>query len=159
MGCEQAALRVYFNIGMCAAECMLPHLSNGPGVTQTPIDLDQCRSDCPDFSAAEASVCDLCAFMQTTKPPKLETALEGLHFIDESVVERGKQVFDRACAQCHSNGEPERHNVYSDDLIHPASDIGTNSCRASPNTVHLTILIRWEQSLRRVHCGLRGRSE
>ena len=29
----------------------------------------------------------------------------------------------------------------------------------APNTVHLTILIRWEQSLRRVHCGLRGRSE
>ena len=31
--------------------------------------------------------------------------------------------------------------------------------RLNPNTVHLTILIRWEQSLRRVHCGLRGRSE
>jgi len=28
----------------------------------------------------------------------------------------------------------------------------------SLNTVHLTILIRWEQSMRRVRCGLRGRS-
>lgn len=130
IGCEQAALRVFFNIGMCAAECMIPHLANGPGGSQTPIDLDQCRSDCPDFSAAEASVGDICAFMQTTKPPELEKAPGGLRFIDESAVEEGKQVFDRACAQCHSNGQPASRNVYSDDLIHPASDVGTNACRA-----------------------------
>lgn len=130
VGCEQAALRVFFNIGMCAADCMIPHLTNGPGGTQTPIDLDECRSKCPDFSAAEASVGDMCAFMQTTKPPKLKRAPKGRHFIDESVVTEGEQVFDRTCAQCHSNDQPAPHNVYSDDLVHPASHIGTNACRA-----------------------------
>jgi hypothetical protein len=46
------------------------------------------------------------------------------------VVEQGRQVFDRTCAGCHSNGLAEPHNVYSDDEIHKASDVGTNSCRA-----------------------------
>lgn len=30
VGCQLAALRVYFNIGMCAAQCMLPHLGTNP---------------------------------------------------------------------------------------------------------------------------------
>lgn len=129
-GCERAALRVFFNIGMCAAECTIPHLANGPEGTQTPIDLDQCRQTCPDLQAAEASVGDMCAFMQTTKAPKLRTAPGGARFVDESVVHEGKGVFDRTCAQCHSNGKSSPHNVYSDDRIHPVSDIGTNSCRS-----------------------------
>ncbi len=130
MGCERAALRVFFNIGMCAAECMIPHLANGPGGTQTPIDLDQCRTDCADFQNAEASVGDMCAFMQTTHPPALANAPGGAGFIDESLVDQGRAVFDRTCAQCHSNGLAPPHNVYSDDEIHPVSQIGTNSCRA-----------------------------
>lgn len=130
LGCETAALRVYFNIGMCAAECMIPHLANGPGGTQTPIDTAACSSMCPDFNAAKAAVGDLCSFMQSTHAPKLRLAPEGEKFIDESVVERGHAVFDRACAQCHSNGKPAPHNVWSDDEIHPAPYIGTNSCRA-----------------------------
>jgi hypothetical protein len=70
-GCENAALRVYFNIGMCAQECMIGHLANGPGGTQTPIDPDQCRQTCPEFGQAEQDVIDLCAFLQTAKPPRL----------------------------------------------------------------------------------------
>lgn len=130
VGCERAALRVFFNIGMCAAECMIPHLANGPGGTQTPIDLDQCRADCADFRNAEASVGDMCAFMQTTRPPALAKAPGGRSFIDRSLVDEGREVFDRTCAQCHSNGQAPPHNVYSDDEIHPASQVGTNSCRA-----------------------------
>src|SRR6185503_12550996 len=52
-GCEKAALRVYFNIGMCAAECMVPHLANGPGGTQTPIDEAECSQRCPDYVQAK----------------------------------------------------------------------------------------------------------
>ena len=55
-GCEAAALRVYFNIGMCAGECMVGHLANGPGGTQTPIDQAQCARICPDFVAAQKAV-------------------------------------------------------------------------------------------------------
>jgi cytochrome c5 len=130
VGCERSGLRVFFNLGMCAAECMVEHLANGPGGTQTPIDLDQCRADCADFRAAEASVGDMCAFMQTTRPPKLVRAPGGPQFIDYRVVQEGKKVFARTCAQCHSNGQPPPHNVYSDDEIHRAAAIGTNQCRA-----------------------------
>jgi hypothetical protein len=56
VGCQMAALRVYFNIGMCAAECMLPHLTNGPGGTQTPIDFAACSASCPAFNAAKQLV-------------------------------------------------------------------------------------------------------
>jgi hypothetical protein len=129
-GCEKAALRVYFNIGMCAQECMVGHLANGPGGTQTPIDQDQCRQTCPEFSQAEQDVVDLCAFLQRTKPPLLRRAEGGERFLDTSVVEAGKRVFEAECASCHSNGQRGRHNVLSDDLIHPVSEIGTNACRA-----------------------------
>jgi len=130
-GCETAALRVYFNIGMCAAECMVGHLANGPGGSQTPIDLAECRKVCPDLLQAEESVGKLCAFLQTPRPPQLVTAPGGPHFVDWKVVQRGKTVFSRACGSCHSDGDPSvKHNVLSDDLIHPYSEIGTNSCRA-----------------------------
>jgi hypothetical protein len=130
-GCVAAALRVYFNIGMCAAECMVGHLANGPGGSQTPIDQAQCAQACPDFVQAQARVVDMCDFMTTTKPPSLRNAnaggnVTGDNFItnDKHVLKRGAEVFAGACASCH-NGP-----VLSDDLIHPAGDIGTNSCRS-----------------------------
>lgn len=131
IGCEQAALRVYFNIGMCASECMLGHLANGPGGSQTPIDLNQCRNDCPDFLQAEASVGKLCAFLETPRPPRLVKAPGGAGFIDWKAVEKGQKVFSRACASCHSDGDRSvKNNVLSNDLIQPFSEVGTNSCRA-----------------------------
>jgi hypothetical protein len=131
IGCEQATIRVYFNIGMCAAECMVGHLANGPGGSQTPIDLAECKQVCPELLKAEESVGKLCAFLQTPRPPSLVNAAEGTHFIDWKVMGEGKKVFSRACASCHSDGDRSiKHNVLSDDLIHPFSEIGTNSCRA-----------------------------
>lgn len=130
VGCQLAALRVYFNIGMCAAECMVGHLDNGPDGGQTPIDVEQCRRVCPDFRRAEASVGDLCAFIDTPKVPLLKHAPGGEAFVDKTVVPRGQRVFEQTCASCHSNGRPAPHDVFSDDLVHPAEGIGTNSCRA-----------------------------
>lgn len=129
-GCENAGLRVFFNIGMCAQECMVGHLANGPGGTQTPIDKDQCRAACPEFRQAEQSVADMCAFMQTPNPPRLWRAPGGLFQVDWRAIHRGKRVFEAECASCHSNGRGPRRNVLSDDLVHPAADIGTNLCRA-----------------------------
>ena len=130
-GCEMAALRVYFNIGMCARECMVEHLANGPGGSQTPIDLAECRNNCPEFLRAEESVGKLCAFLQTLRSPRLVNAPGGSRFIDRKVVGKGKEVFSRACGSCHSDEDRSlRHNVLSDDLIHPFSEIGTNTCRA-----------------------------
>jgi mono/diheme cytochrome c family protein len=130
VGCEKAALRVYFNIGMCARECMVGHLANGPGGTQTPIDLAECRAACPEFVEAERAVGDLCAFMRTPGPPLLRSAPGGAAFVDHAAVPRGRRVFERACASCHSNGQPLPRDVLSDDEIHPAAAVGTNSCRA-----------------------------
>ncbi|NVB85484.1 MAG: cytochrome c [Kofleriaceae bacterium] len=125
VGCELAALRVYFNIGMCARECMIGHLANGPGGTQTPIDLEQCRRACPEYIAAEQQVGDLCAFLGTTRAPVLPPA-----YIDRSVVARGRHVFATACASCHSNGEPPPEDALSDDELRTATSLGINRCRS-----------------------------
>jgi mono/diheme cytochrome c family protein len=158
VGCQLAATRVYFNIGMCALQCMLPHLGTNPPSTQTPISLSECASLCapgsnpppyqqlPYFAQQQADSVDECAFFMNAKMtpvPHLEDAPGGRGYIDRSVVRKGARVFREYCAGCHSNGErvPDRHNVYSDDLLHEASgyqpfigeppgEIGTNKCRS-----------------------------
>ncbi|HEY5921199.1 MAG TPA: hypothetical protein VIV11_05990 [Kofleriaceae bacterium] len=129
-GCEKAALRVYFNIGMCAAECMVGHLANGPGGTQTEIDDAECTAACPEYVRAKSEVGAMCAFMGTTKTPRLADAPGGENEIDTSVLDRGKHVFAAACASCHSNGQPGKHNVLSNDLVAPWPVVGTNRCRS-----------------------------
>ncbi|MDB4967206.1 MAG: lipoprotein cytochrome c [Myxococcales bacterium] len=124
-GCEAAAIRVYFNIGMCAKECMVGHLANGPGGSQTPIDQAECAAVCPDFNKAKEAVVNMCKFMNTTTPPSLAAAPGGQALLaDRATINRGKQVFNQQCASCHGGA------VASDDLIHPADEIGTNSCRS-----------------------------
>ncbi|HEY5946532.1 MAG TPA: hypothetical protein VIV40_13615 [Kofleriaceae bacterium] len=130
VGCEKAALRVYFNIGMCAAECMVGHLHNGPGGSQTEIDDAECSAACPEYVRAKSEVAGMCAFMATARTPKLADAPGGDVAIDTSVLDRGKQVFNSNCASCHSNGQPGGHNVLSNDLVAPWPVVGTNRCRS-----------------------------
>ena len=143
VGCQKAALRVYFNIGMCAGECMIPHLANGPGHTQTPIDDAECSARCADYVQAKADVVDECAFINdthSTPSPKLEDAPGGPSHVDDSVVDRGHEVFKSTCASCHSNGQNFGHDDFSNDKMHLATgfsplgeapgDIGTNKCRS-----------------------------
>lgn len=120
VGCEKAALRVYFNIGMCAAECMVPKLVAGGE-----IDDAQCSAACPEYNQAKAAVVDMCSFMASATSPKLPN-----RYIDKKVVNRGKKVFDFACSSCHSNGKAPAHDVLSDDEVLPAAIVGTNSCRS-----------------------------
>lgn len=157
-GCQRAALRVYFNIGMCAAECMVPHLANGPGGSQTPIDLTACEQVCPDLVSAETAVANECAFINdaaSTPPPSLAAAPGGSAFINADLARQGAAVYQSSCASCHSNGNREGANdILSDDLVHrasgfnaligePAGSVGTNECR-SLTTNWLTGHI-WEQ--------------
>ncbi|HVZ35109.1 MAG TPA: hypothetical protein VG963_21935, partial [Polyangiaceae bacterium] len=139
VGCELASLRVYFNIGMCAAECMIPHLS-----PQSPIDLTECEQRCPDLRDAEAKVGDLCAFIndaKSTPAPALEKAPHGKSFIDKKAAKRGEGVFAHNCASCHSNGKKDKDNSWTNDLPLPATGfnptigeppgaIGTQKCRS-----------------------------
>jgi hypothetical protein len=128
VGCELAALRVYFNIGMCAAECMVGHLANGPGGSQTEIDLNTCRQTCSEFRDAEQQVKHLCAFLDTAKSPRLVHAPGGFRRVNWFAAVQGARVFKRECASCHSSGD--HPDVLSNDEVHPASVIGTNSCRS-----------------------------
>ncbi|HEX8791316.1 MAG TPA: hypothetical protein VF765_10240 [Polyangiaceae bacterium] len=158
VGCQLAVTRVYFNIGMCAAQCMLPHLGTNPPDTQTPISLADCAKACapganpppyqqlPYFAQQQQDSVDECAFFMNAKMtpvPHLADAPGGGGYIDDHVVKRGAQVFRETCAGCHSNGKPvpSPHNVYSDDLLHMASgyrpfigeppgEIGTHKCRS-----------------------------
>jgi len=146
VGCQLAATRVYFNIGMCAQQCMLPHLTNGPGGGQTPIDLAACAAACPDFVAEQNDVPDMCAFINDavlTPPPSLVRAPGGSKYLNARAAEAGEAVFQANCASCHSNGQSldSPHQVYSDDQVHvasgfnatigePAGDVGTNECRS-----------------------------
>jgi hypothetical protein len=146
VGCQLAATRVYFNIGMCAGPCMLPNLTNGPGGTQTPINLTTCAAACADLVAEQNDVADECAFINDaalTPPPSLAAAPGGRGYINNFAAAAGEQVFQENCASCHSNGDPlsSPRNVYSNDLVHVASgfnatigeppgDVGTNECRA-----------------------------
>jgi cytochrome c5 len=124
-GCEKAALRVYFNIGMCAAECMIPKLIGGGE-----IDDAQCSASCPEYVQAKGAVGAMCDFMNTTTTPRLADAPGGLGHINNSVVDRGRKVFNNACAFCHSNGKSGTANVLSDDRVYPFWVVGTNSCRS-----------------------------
>jgi mono/diheme cytochrome c family protein len=129
-GCTMAATRVYFNMGMCGAECMIGHLANGPGGSQTPIDLNACAQVCPDFVQEQAAVGDVCAFMQTTTSPQLVDSPGGDELVDRGAAARGAHVFATNCASCHSNGQQSPNEVFSDDLLHPVAEVGTNSCRS-----------------------------
>jgi mono/diheme cytochrome c family protein len=147
VGCELAATRVYFNIGMCAADCMIPHLENGPGGSQTPIDLTACAAACgAPFAAQQRDLADECAFINNgplTPSPKLLETPGGSQYVNTSVLTRGAEVFGASCAGCHSNGQPlsSENNVYSNDVTHKAtgydpllgetgSNVGTNECRS-----------------------------
>jgi mono/diheme cytochrome c family protein len=141
VGCNLAASRVYFNIGMCAAECMLPALGTNPPATQTPIDIPTCLQNCKFFDAEQAEVGDMCAFINdeaSTPVPSL-IAAGGAQYVNTDLANEGAKVFANNCAGCHSNHTSD--DDYSDDLMHlasgfnpligePPGDVGTNNCRS-----------------------------
>lgn len=140
VGCELATTRVFFNIGMCASECMVSHLGGG----QSPIDLAQCERDCADYRREQENVGDLCAFIldaKSTPTPTLDKAPGGKQFIDKKAQKRGADVFAQNCASCHSNGENQNKNSWTNDLPLVAASfdavngeapgtVGTHKCRA-----------------------------
>ncbi|HET9068780.1 MAG TPA: hypothetical protein VFN28_09045, partial [Amaricoccus sp.] len=124
---NEAIQRVYFNIGSCAEQCWINHLTDLRAADpeqrnygQTPFDVGQCRRDCAAFRAIEDRLDDIRHFFLTARPTDLwrarglasprdlEVALEaefegdrpGQH---EGLVERGRVVFAENCARCHSS--------------------------------------------------------
>ena len=78
IGFEEAIQRVYFNIGSCAEQCWVNHLTDLRAADptqrnygQTPFDIGQCRRDCASFRAIEDRLGDLLDFFLTARPTDL----------------------------------------------------------------------------------------
>lgn len=128
IGFNEAIQRVYFNIGSCAEQCWINHISDLRAVDpaqrnygQTPFDIGQCRRDCASFRAIEDRLDDVAAFFMTARPTDLwvarklpsprdlEIALDQEFF--EGAVELGRDVFADRCARCHSSQAGPYENV------------------------------------------------
>jgi cytochrome c1 len=131
IGALGAIQRVYFNIGSCAEQCWVNHLTDlrqldpqGRNFGQTPFDIGQCRRDCPNFRAVEDRLQNILDFFLTAPEghakdlrearenqrhaPYTETDLQ--HDLEKTfgkgAVARGQQVFVANCARCHSSSKP-----------------------------------------------------
>ncbi|MBK6638936.1 MAG: hypothetical protein IPH08_12750 [Rhodocyclaceae bacterium] len=123
VGEHLALIRVYMNIGLCTEECWTPNFPYpgqlaGRGTKQSPMRIMQCAAQCDPWNYADSKMEDLTAFLITGGPAYLLASkdldgTEGKQFVDTTVVAKGKDVFARECASCHSSKmAPE--NVRSD---------------------------------------------
>ncbi len=121
IGYDEAIQRVYFNIGSCAEQCWVNHLTDLRAADpeqrnygQTPFDIGQCRRDCGAFRAIEDRLDDITAFFLTARPTDLWQARglgsparpRGRSSTPSSSTARssaGRQVFAANCARCHSS--------------------------------------------------------
>ncbi|HEY5806431.1 MAG TPA: hypothetical protein VIT67_00595, partial [Povalibacter sp.] len=74
IGALEALQRVYFNIGSCAEQCWVNHLTDlrqldpqQRNFGQTPFDIGQCRRDCPNFRAVEDRLQNIMEFLMSTE--------------------------------------------------------------------------------------------
>lgn len=176
IGMEEAIQRVYFNIGSCSEQCWLNHIPDLRAADprqrnygQTPFDVGQCRRDCASFRAIEDRLADVKAFFLTARPSDLwkarglaspaalEAQLDTQFF--PGAVKRGRDIYARQCASCHSSGKPPFDNTdflatvpgdptlradwLGNDEVEPASEIGTYAGRAMHSN-HLPTRV-WEQ--------------
>ena len=125
-----AIQRVYFNIGSCAEQCWVNHLTDlrqldpqARNFGQTPFDIGQCRRDCPNFRAVEDRLQNILDFFVTAPEGQardLREARENQRAMPytqtdlsrdldktfgKASVSRGQQVFVANCARCHSSGK------------------------------------------------------
>ena len=123
VGEHLALIRVYVNIGMCTEECWTPNFAYpgqliGRGTKQSPMRIMQCAAKCDAWNYADAKMDDLSAFLITGGPTYLMAAkdkdgTDGKSFVDTKLVPKGREIFAKECASCHSSKvAPE--NVRSD---------------------------------------------
>ncbi len=144
-------LRVYANIFSCTETCLANHLDDprafsGRNSRQTPFELEQCRRDCPGYTAIEDRVYDVIDFLLRVRPNDLKNAkdpaeiaggVDGAKMVEEIMQKKadetsepgswyaaGKQVYGDKCAKCHSSlagqepraGQVEEGNVRDIDV-------------------------------------------
>lgn len=136
IGALGAIQRVYFNIGSCAEQCWVNHLTDlrqldpqARNFGQTPFDIGQCRRDCPNFRAVEDRLQNILDFfltapeghakdlrearqnqLQASHPGQVYAQADLVGDLEKSFgkgsVSRGQQVFVANCARCHSSSAP-----------------------------------------------------
>jgi hypothetical protein len=137
VGPDLAVQRVYANIGMCAEQCWTNHLTNTReldptlrGYGQTPFNIPQCRSQCASWRANEDRVGDILSYLLSRRPTDLKDALykakpdslresELETFLNtryggnasSNLVENGKNLFAKNCAQCHSSQNTNKNDM------------------------------------------------
>lgn len=162
IGINEAIQRVYFNIGSCSEECWLNHLTDlrqldpqQRNFGQTPFDIGQCRRDCPGFRAIEDRLGLIAEFLLANEPANLYEArglddagdlieqLEAQPGVGKGGVARGRAIFAKSCAGCHSTqAQPTEGTDYAslkdggrvdwlgNDKDTPAAEVGTYRCRS-----------------------------
>ena len=132
IGAREAIQRVYFNIGSCAEQCWVNHLTDfrqvdptQRGYGQTAFDIGQCRRDCPSFRAvedrlgnildfflsAEADATDLDAARNAERQAhgakkayrRADLVADLEREFGRGAVARGRTLFADNCARCHSS--------------------------------------------------------
>jgi hypothetical protein len=113
VGDHLALIRVYVNIGMCTEECWAPNFPApgtyfGDKASQRPFRIKQCAQDCDAWNYADHKMDDLAAFLVTGGPTYLVKAKDvdgrpGAGFINTALVPKGRKIFARECAGCHSS--------------------------------------------------------
>src|SRR5512139_926743 len=136
IGALGAIQRVYFNIGSCAEQCWVNHLTDlrqldpqARNFGQTPFDIGQCRRDCPNFRAIEDRLQNVLDFfltapeghakdlhearqnqLQATHPGQVYSEANLVSDLEKTFgkgsVSRGQEVFVANCARCHSSSKP-----------------------------------------------------
>lgn len=146
VGVDLAILRVYVNIGMCSEECWQNNLMSlmqmsGPGASQRPFDIAQCRRDCGNWRAMEDRVDHMTAFLLGRRPTDLkdvtdadgqkvgeehlqavQAKYDGEYLIEGGVFEAGRKVFANNCARCHSSLRPRLPGQQRDEKFFLTQD-------------------------------------
>ena len=119
VGDRLALIRVYVNIGMCTEECWVPNFPYpgslaGAKSRQKPFRVNQCSADCEAWNHADAKMGDLAFFLLSGGPTDLMKArdvdgAQGAKYLDLAQVPKGRDLFAKNCAGCHSSFVPPQN--------------------------------------------------
>ena len=160
IGALEAIQRVYFNIGSCAEQCWVNHLTDirqvdpqQRGYGQTPFNIGQCRRDCPNFRAIEDRLTNLFDFFLSPEGDAMDLHVARgnerraknqsapvytrADLIDDlekefgqGAVRRGRDLFAQNCARCHSSIPETAGGAFTNRDFHAVNESHPRKVRA-----------------------------